>query len=80
MVYKKIIHIDIGELVDLGIPSNISNEQLNNSGYTYRFNPHKERLKKQLLKHLADKVTFCIRHEPIGINVEATLKIEPVGN
>lgn len=75
MTIKKSILISNRDLVELDIPSSITEAKLKDSGYTYRFATHKERLKTIMQEDLTSGITYDFRITPDGAELIGTIKL-----
>jgi len=62
------IYVSPKVLAHMDIPSRITDAQLTDSGYTYRFANYKKHIAKSLEAEVED-VTFTIKHEQMGVRI-----------
>ncbi len=73
MQYNRLVRISHKELYELGIPSKITEEQLKDSGYIYKFSKHKELIKKMMAEDLLSDIEFEFRNTNEGVELVGKL-------
>ncbi len=69
MKIKIVYIIPIDESMSLGIPKEVTHKQLNDSGYTYRFEHYKESIRRSLIDKIVGQIKFDIVNGRMGYEI-----------
>ena len=75
MKIHRLLTVPTHKTTKLDIPSNLTHNQLNDSGYTYHFNVYKKQLKEEMLNDIASTFECEIIQTPFGYELKGTMGI-----